>query len=162
MAVHVNIRRDRREEQERMWNGRPALTEPATSKLRTNGNPRKPNDGYERGRAAEERFLSVCKNFQMRGRFPSGLMQIRSGTVKDDQNGIDMVAEVLVESEIKLVPIQIKSSLHGKEMFQTQSRYRHIICIVVMPSLSDDDIFNETIEQVDFVWEMMRLARAAY
>jgi hypothetical protein len=139
------------------WNDLPMTVERPKPKPRHNGRPRRPNEGYERGVESEERFLRVCGEFQAQGRFPSWFLGIEYGTVEDDKNGVDMV----VKTERGQIPLQVKSSLAGRAKFLAQAHRRHIICIVVMPQYSDDDLFETAFREISFVWEMTCLAQAA-
>jgi len=122
-----------------------------------NGIPRKFNDGYLRGVAAEERFVRICAEAQRAGKFPAWLRAVMRGSNLADAHGIDFLAR----TSLDFIPIQVKSSWVGKEKFHAQADRRHIICIVINNRLTDEDIFRTTLEEVSHVWEMMCRARAA-
>jgi len=144
-----SIPENRKQEQEKTWN---------SVASRKNGVPKKPNEGYERGVASEERFLQICRMYQRLGRFPSWLLEVRPGTVEDDHNGIDMNAHT---TDGMRIPIQIKSSVTGKLKFHEDGERSHIICIAIMRHRTDEDIFSETIQEVSYIWEAVCCARAA-
>ena len=124
--------------------------------VRRNGRPKKPNHGFEKGVAAERRFFGVCARKKGEGAFPSWLVGVRMSTTIEDSNGIDAVAE----TDIGIVPIQIKSSEAGRRLFRKKDKWRHIICIVVNQAATNDDIFNEMLSEVEYIWDNMRRARA--
>lgn len=134
-------------------------SKPASAGPRRNGVPRKPNDGYEQGMAAEERFFRICAEFKAKGRFPHWLLEIVFASHQDDSNGTDGVAVTITEDF--LIPVQVKSSYAGKEKFREYAEWRHIVCIVVNFRRSDEEIFAEALDELSYIWEMMQLTKTA-
>lgn len=116
----------------------------------------RPNRGYEAGVAAEERFFDICARYFAQGRFPSWYLGTLRGTVADDANGTDAKSRILVAvGDVRLVPIQIKSSEHGKRLFRRVAKWQHIPCIVVSTSYADEYIFDDLVHEVALIREKL-------
>jgi hypothetical protein len=118
---------------------------------------RVPNGGNPQGTEAEMRFLRICREQENLGFFPEWLYEIRPGTQFEDTQSIDAVA-VTTCGEI---PLQIKSSVRGRDTFVEKSENAHISCILVASFFSDADIFRMTLDEINLKYELLCVLRAA-
>ncbi len=74
--------------------------------------------GHERGRANERLVLEACLLPQR----PAWMKSARAGTRAEDHEGIDVV----VESDVGKLFVQVKSSRTGKAAFAERRRRAHV------------------------------------
>jgi len=118
------------------------------------------NDGYEKGMAAERRFLDICNEFALRKNAPEWFCYATRGDQKDDANGIDIRVWIHVDTHEKIsVGVQIKSSRIGVEKFRSKSHWSHIPCIIVNDFRDDNDIRREMMSKISRVRRDLLLAR---
>ncbi len=77
----------------------------------------------QRGRTSEQRVLEAC---QLPGR-PGWMKSARAATRAEDHDGIDVV----VESDVGKLFVQVKSSLRGKADFEERRRRARVAVVVV-------------------------------
>lgn len=83
--------------------------------------------GRERGTSSEARVLAAC---QLEGR-PPWMVSARAATREEDHAGIDVV----IESDVGKLFVQVKSSRRGKAAFL--ERRRRAVVGVVVASVAD-------------------------
>ena len=77
----------------------------------------------ERGRARERHVLAACG---LRAR-PAWMRDVRPATRREDHRGIDIV----IESDVGKLFVQVKSSLLGKSKFERRRRSARVVVVVV-------------------------------
>lgn len=150
---------DRRQAQEDFWHtGTYAYPKKRERKDKTQDVARLPadvakgfNGGQRQGHEAEERFHSL---FRSRAHTLSWLHKIEWATIAEEKSGIDIVVHT---NENFKIPLQIKSSLAGLLKFRRRPERRHICCIVVASTCSDERIWENFLEEITFVRDAMLL-----
>jgi len=77
----------------------------------------------ERGRARERHVLAACA---LRAR-PAWMRNARAATRVEDHRGIDVV----IDSDVGKLFVQVKSSLMGKAKFERRRRHARVVVVVV-------------------------------
>jgi hypothetical protein len=77
----------------------------------------------ERGRARERHVLAACAL----GVRPAWMRSARAATRREDHRGIDVV----IESDVGKLFVQVKSSIAGKAKFEGRRRSARIVVVVV-------------------------------
>ena len=110
----------------------------------------------ERGRAGERHVLAACA---LRAR-PAWMRSVRAATRREDHHGIDVV----IESDVGKLFVQVKSSLVGKAKFERRRRSVRVVVVVVSAGDSLETVLERVVEAVgevrgEYVRERMRSAR---
>ena len=85
-----------------------------------------------RGRLAEERVLKACRSDSR----PKWILTARFSCHAEDHAGIDIV----LETDIGRLFLQVKSSRFGRERFQEVKRKDRIAVVVVKPGDNDEAV----------------------
>jgi hypothetical protein len=93
--------------------------------------------GNERGRANENHVLEACL---LPGR-PAWITSARAATRTEDHDGIDVV----VESDVGKLFVQVKSSRRGKAAFVERRRRSHVVVVVVKNGDTLDEILRRVV-----------------
>jgi hypothetical protein len=93
--------------------------------------------GNERGRANEHRVLEACR-LPMR---PAWMTSARAATPAEDHDGIDVV----VESDVGRLYVQVKSSRTGKAAFVERRRRAHVAVVVVKSGDGPEDVLRRVV-----------------
>jgi hypothetical protein len=96
----------------------------------------------ERGLDSERRVLEACR---LRAR-PHWMTRARLATRIEDQSGIDVV----VESDVGRLLLQVKSSEHGKERFR-QRPLLGIAIVVVRPTDTPEVLLRKVVGELEKV-----------
>lgn len=110
------------------------------------------NYGFQRGKEAEERFLNLCKSAHEERKFPSWVEGFKRGNQEQDAKGIDVLA-LTISPRVPFIPIQIKSSVVGREQFIAKNKI--IPCVVVAPHISDEKNLEFTLSEIIYMWEVL-------
>jgi hypothetical protein len=81
---------------------------------------------------AEKRALAACRDPAR----PEWLKTARYASRREDRQGVDIV----LESDIGRLQLQVKSSEHGKERFLAERRRLRIAVVVVRPYEPDETV----------------------
>ena len=93
--------------------------------------------GIERGQNAEDKVSRVfCRD--RRAAWPAWLYGMRKGYPEEDRLGIDFMAE----TDLGLIPLQIKSSERGVSEFRAHPRYTDDIVVVVIKTGDTEEIVS--------------------
>lgn len=92
---------------------------------------------HERGLRNEQRVLFACQNPNR----PSWMLSARIATKEEDHNGIDIV----IQSDIGKLFVQVKSSEKGKEAFSERRRRARVAIIVVHHNDTENDLLNKVV-----------------
>jgi hypothetical protein len=94
----------------------------------------------ERGRSSEKRLLTACL---LPGR-PEWMRAARRATKQEDHDGIDVV----VESDVGKLFIQVKSSRRGKVAFEQRARRARIAVVVVARDDGPEKLLRKVVGQL--------------
>lgn len=100
-----------------------------------------------RGTKNEERALRLIQTHN--GRLPEWVLSSRKGIREEDLDGVDIV----VTTDRGEIPLQVKSSLHGREKFLRNPRYSTKIYVLVV---------NDEKEDKALLWELRKALQNAY
>ena len=95
----------------------------------------------ERGRAGERHVLAACT---LAAR-PAWMRRVRAATRDEDRHGIDVV----IESDVGKLFVQVKSSLAGKEAFEARRRHARIVVVVVNAGCSLPRVLEQLVEVIE-------------
>jgi hypothetical protein len=90
-----------------------------------------------RGRSNEARALEACAA----GRRPPWMRGVRKATLAEDHDGIDLV----VESDVGKLYVQVKSSRGGKAAFLQKRRRAEVAVVVVKSGDTDEAILRKIV-----------------
>ena len=93
--------------------------------------------GNERGRANEHHALEAC----LLPTRPAWMTSARAGTRAEDHDGIDVV----VESDVGKLFLQVKSSRTGKAAFAERRRRAHVAVVVVRAGDTLEEILRRVV-----------------
>ena len=93
--------------------------------------------GSERGRANEHHALEAC----FLPTRPAWMMSARAATHAEDHDGIDVV----VESDVGKLFVQVKSSRTGKAAFAERRRRAHVAVVVVKSGDTLEEILRRVV-----------------
>lgn len=96
-----------------------------------------------------ERRLHTLLN-TTKERLPSWIQSARLATPAEDRVGIDLI----VESDVGEIHLQVKSSDRGKEAFAQRPGCAYIACIIVHEQLSDEEILQTTVNAMSELREL--------
>ena len=94
----------------------------------------------ERGRASEARVLRACRRKDR----PDWMRAARAATSEEDRHGIDVV----VESDVGKLYVQVKSSAVGKVAFQDRRPRARIAVVVVRSRDSNEDLLRQIVGEL--------------
>ena len=106
----------------------------------------------ERGRSNEVLVLGAC---QLPSR-PAWMCAARAATREEDARGIDVV----IESDIGSLYVQVKSSRRGKEAFLQRRRRAVIAVVVVRPGCTAESALAKVVGEVGKVRREVLRCRA--
>jgi hypothetical protein len=93
--------------------------------------------GSERGRANEHHALEAC----LLPTRPAWMTSARAATRAEDHDGIDVV----VESDVGKLFVQVKSSRTGKAAFAARRRRAHVAVVVVKSGDTLEEILRRVV-----------------
>jgi hypothetical protein len=96
--------------------------------------------GTHRGRTNEERVLHACRLASR----PPWMKSARRATRAEDHDGIDVV----VESDVGKLYVQVKSSRRGKAEFQERRRRARVAVVVVGSGDAPEKILARVVGQL--------------
>jgi hypothetical protein len=91
-----------------------------------------------RGLENEKRVINACK---LKTR-PPWMQDVRKATPEEDRDGIDVV----VESDVGKLYVQVKSSAVAKVAFQDKRRRARVAVVVVRPNDSKSDLLRKVLD----------------
>ncbi len=94
----------------------------------------------DRGRASEQRVLDACV---LAGR-PPWMRTARQATPAEDHDGIDVV----IESDVGKLYVQVKSSRRGKAAFEKRRRRVRAVVVVVAGGDTPDKLLRKVVGQL--------------
>jgi hypothetical protein len=92
----------------------------------------------ERGRAGERHVLAACALATR----PAWMRRVRAATREEDRHGIDVV----IESDVGKLFVQVKTSLAGKAKFEARRRHARIVVVVVDAGCSLPTVLQEVVD----------------
>ena len=116
----------------RDWQEPPELRE-AFEKLKNETNCRLGKAGREKGKHAEQRVLQAVHELT---KSVTWMNSTRRSTSQEDTQSIDVV----LETNIGMLFVQVKSSRTGARHFRRKRRRAHIVIVVIEPEMSDTKI----------------------
>lgn len=102
-----------------------------------------PNRGNVRGKAAEDRFFSLCSDAQEMGQFPLWLIRVRKATEQEDKEQETDFVALTDRGELR---IQIKASEFRALEFTHMNPKSGILCLSVADSVATDEIWRATLD----------------
>jgi hypothetical protein len=96
--------------------------------------------GSERGRGNEKRVLDACKLTER----PSWMLAARRATPAEDHAGIDVV----IESDVGKLYVQVKSSRGGKAAFGARRRSARIAVVVARSGDSQSALLRKVVGEL--------------
>ena len=109
--------------------------------------------GSERGRANEHHALEAC----LLPTRPAWMTSARAATRAEDHDGIDVV----VESDVGKLFVQVKSSRTGKAAFAERRRRAHVAVVVVKSGDTLEEILRRAVGALAPVRKRYLTQRAA-
>ncbi len=97
-----------------------------------------------RGRANEQRALTILRNTT----FPAWVHGVRAGTPEEDARGIDLV----VDSTVGPLYLQIKSSVRGREKFFEMGYRDRIGVVIVNDRVQDWRLRVRLVKTIERLW----------
>lgn len=98
--------------------------------------------GNERGRSTENLIFQAVNRCIESGNIPAWLIGYEKATPKDDSLGIDG----WLHTDVGKIPLQVKSSIAGKQKFT--ERKSHIPIVVIQVGQSDEQILAKCVSAI--------------